>query len=86
MPTDQDFIRALVHLTDQSPNTRVAGSDIAAAIDMPADEVEPTVQRLKARGYLDFAPGPRRMSDGWSSTSLSVTPEGYRWADTRESR
>ena len=86
MTTDHDFIRALVKLTDQAPNGRITGLDVAALITLPAAEVESTVQRLKNRGYLNFAPGPRLLADGWTSTSLRATAEGYRWADTTEPR
>lgn len=56
----------------------VSGKDVAAALGYADVDVEPNVRRLMNRGLITWAPGPRRLGDGWTTSDLAVTPEGYR--------
>ena len=80
-PDDYQFLVELIRLIDADPAAGVDGRAVAGSLGCPDAEVEPVIRRLKNRGLIDWAPGPRRLGDGWSTTPLAVTPDGYRFDD-----
>lgn len=75
---DFAFLTELIRQIDAAPDSDVNGRDVATSLGKPEADVEPNVRRLKNRGLIDWAPGPKRLGDGWSTTALAVTPDGYR--------
>jgi hypothetical protein len=76
-PTDPDFLAELIRLLDEQPGNHPDGFTIATNIGLAREHAEPTVQRLKARAHLDFAPAPRKMHHKWANRPLITTPAGY---------
>jgi predicted transcriptional regulator len=75
---DFAFLTELIRQIDAAPDSDVNGRDVAASLGNPDADIEPNVRRLKNRGLIDWAPGPKRLGDGWSTTALAVTQDGYR--------
>ena len=79
---DFAFLTELIRQIDAAPSGDVSGRDVATSLGHPDADVEPNVRRLKSRGLIDWAPGPKRLGDGGSTTALAVTPDGYRHDST----
>jgi len=75
---DFAFLTELIRQIDAGPSRDVNGQDVATSLGHPDADVESNVRRLKNRGLIDWAPGPKRLADGWSTTALAVTADGYR--------
>lgn len=83
---DFSFLTELIRLTDADPAGKVNAEDVAASLQCGNADTEPNVRRLKSRGLIDWAPGPRRGGEGWTNTPLAVLPEGYRHDGTGMTR
>lgn len=83
-PTGLDdfcFLTELIRQIDDDPAGHHNARGVAAALGNPSADTEPNVRCLKNRGLIDWAPGPKRLADGWNA-DLAVTPEGYRFDGT----
>ena len=60
---DHTFLEELARQLHADPTGRITGRTVADALGHTAEDAEPVVQRLKARGLLDWSPAPARTFD-----------------------
>lgn len=74
---DHTSLEELARQLSEDPAGRVSGGAVAEALGYQTAEAEPVVQRLKARGLINWSPGPTRPGLGWVSRGLALTALGY---------
>lgn len=74
---DTTFLAELIRQLNAQPDGDATGETVAAALGDAETDTAPIVQRLKARGLIDWSTSQGRYGDGWTDRGLIVTPAGY---------